>query len=81
MPYITQKRRDIIDDGENPTNAGEIQYLFATVIKDYLDEIDDYSYQDLNDILGAISGCQMEFYREVVVPYEQQKIKLNGGIY
>jgi len=39
------------------------------------------SYQTINDIIGALEGAKMEFYRRVVVPYEDKKIKDNGDVY
>jgi len=39
------------------------------------------NYQNCNDIMGALAGAQMEFYREVVSKYEDKKIKQNGGVY
>ena len=60
-------------------NAGELQYCIAVLIKAFLKP--GYRYKDLNDVMGALAGAQMEFYRVVVVPYEQKKIAENGGVY
>lgn len=38
-------------------------------------------YQTINDILGALSGAQAEFYRRVAAPYEDTKIAANGDVY
>ncbi len=86
MPYIDKYSRSRLDDVNYPLNAGEIQYLIARMINVYLNNhlkmIDgSYKYQDLNDIMGALSGAQMEFYRKVVAPYEELKIRENGGVY
>lgn len=40
-----------------------------------------YTYKDLNDAIGALEACKLEFYRRVIVPYEDQKIKSNGDVY
>ena len=61
------------------SNAGELQYCIAVLLRHYLKP--GYRYQDLNDVMGALAGAQMEFYRVVVVPYEQGKIAANGGVY
>ena len=79
MPYISEPGRYVLDRGADPRNAGEMQYVIAQLVKDYLG--DDYSYQDLNDVMGALAGAQMEFYRKVVAPYEDTKIDENGGVY
>jgi len=39
------------------------------------------SYQTFNDIIGALEGAKLEFYRRVVVRYEEEKIKANGDVY
>ena len=61
------------------TTAGELQYCIAVLLRHYLKP--GYRYQDLNDVMGALAGAQMEFYHEVVTPYEQKKQAENGGVY
>ena len=39
------------------------------------------TYQTMNDIIGALEGAKLEFYRRVVVPYENDKIEQNGDVY
>ena len=85
MPYIDTQARERLVETEQPLNAGEIQYMIAVMIKDYLAYIKTtkgkYRYQDLNDILGALNGANIEFYRRVVAPYENDKIDENGDCY
>lgn len=85
MPYIDQQARDRLKENAQALTAGELQYIFATLIKDYLDRINatrgHYRYQDLNDIMGALNGANLEFYRRVVAPYENDKIDENGDCY
>lgn len=38
-------------------------------------------YQQVNDIVGALEGAKLEFYRRVVSKYEDQKIIQNGDVY
>jgi len=85
MPYIKQEDRqwlvgveDALEDSGVAT-AGEIQYLVALVIKEYLRD-KDLRYQTFNDVLGALAGAEAEFYREVLGPYEDMAIEKNGGI-
>lgn len=83
MPYIKpEDRNDIRDalESVNPVNAGELQYVFAVVLNNYMRDR-EMRYQDLNDIIGALEGAKLEFYRRVVVPYEDTKIKENGDVY
>lgn len=88
MPYIPEEQRDELGGITGamfvcpPQNAGEIQYLIARLIDYYLDGREGGArYQHMNDVMGALAGAQMEFYRCVVAPYEDEKIKENGGVY
>jgi len=80
MPYITKKAREELYD-RDPENAGELQYLIAMMISDYISDKDQYDYQTLNDVMGALAGAQQEFYRKIVAPYEEKKELLNGSVY
>ena len=92
MPYIKSEDRKNIHlekkDGnafdaivvEDINTAGELQYSMAVMFKSYI-ERKGLNYQNCNDIMGALAGAQMEFYREVVSKYEDKKIKQNGGVY
>lgn len=80
VPYIKQECRKALLDGEDPCQPGALNFLITREIKDYLDT-HGLSYQTINDIIGALSCCQQEFYRRVAVPYEEEKIKINGDVY
>jgi len=81
MPYITQARREFINTFTEPAqNAGELNYCLTMEIKAYL-RTKGISYQTFNDIIGALEGAKLEFYRRVVVRYEEEKIKANGDVY
>jgi hypothetical protein len=62
-------------------NAGELQYCFAVLIKAYLMRKAPFRYQEINDVMGALAGAQMEFYRVVVADYESAKCEQNGDVY
>lgn len=85
MPYIKQEDRQYYDllanlpNGSVPVSAGELQYCFALLLKQFIGQ--GYNYQRLNDALGALEGAKLEFYRRVVAPYEDTKITENGDIY
>ena len=80
MPYITQDRKTAITFGDMPETAGELNYEFTLVAKEYLDR-KGISYQHINDVLGALEGAKQEFYRRVAVPYENNKIAVNGDVF
>lgn len=91
MPYIKQTDRaklilpfDSYQDKpviafEEINTAGEIQYAIALIIKSYLAR-KGLNYQHCNDVLGALSGAQMEFYRRTLAPYEDSCIERNGDV-
>jgi hypothetical protein len=84
MPYIAEHRRTELEDGR-PNTPGELNYALTRVSMTYLEDRTlykgDYSYVDLNDIIGAFEAAKLEFYRRVVVPYEEQKRFDNGDVY
>jgi len=80
MPYITKEAREELYD-RDPENAGELQYLIPMMMSDYISDKDQYDYQTLNDVMGALAGAQQEFYRKIVAPYEEKKELLNGSVY
>lgn len=59
---------------------GELNYLFTRLAIMYVERKGE-NYTHLNDVMGALSGAHAEFYRRVVVPYEQKKIALNGDVF
>lgn len=79
MPYITDERRNNVDPME-PQTPGELNYLITQTLLNYL-AYKGTNYTFLNDCLGALSGATLEFYRRVVVPYEEQKLTENGDVY
>lgn len=84
MPYITQDRRDELDADASfldlPENAGELNYLLTVLCREYFVQ-NGGRYQQINDIMGALEGAKLEFYRRVAAPYEDKKIKENGDCY
>ena len=86
MPYITQEDRarfapvEIEISNTPPTTAGELQYLIAVMIGEYLINT-EYRYQNMNDVMGSLAGAQQEFYRRHVGPYVDECIRKNGDVY
>lgn len=79
MPYISRKQRKELET-RLPTDAGELNFLLTTVILEYF-VTNGGRYQQINDVLGALEGARLEFYRRVVSDYEDDKIKENGDVY
>jgi len=85
MPYIKQIDREGLEEFRGvvndtpPRTAGELQYMIAILIKEMFNN-SDKRYQNCNDILGALNGANLEFYRRYVAPYEDQCIFDNGDV-
>ena len=67
MPYIGKGKRTA-ETEQQPQTCGELNYAITMKLIDYLDGM-GRSYQTINDIVGALEGAKLEFYRRVVVPY------------
>ena len=84
MPYISYVARQTVD-AHGPTTPGELNYAITRLLVKYASyahaSIEDISYMTLNDMLGALEGAKLEFYRRIVVPFEEQKLKANGDVY
>ncbi len=83
MPYINPDRRAQLMSplaADFANTPGELNYMFTREIRDYV-EHNGLNYHTINDILGALEGAKLEFYRRVVVPYENVKLTENGDVY
>ena len=80
MPYITRAQRDLLATGIPPSHPGELNYAITKILVQYIDN-HGLSYHVINDILGALEGAKLEFYRRVAVPYENSKLAINGDVY
>lgn len=80
MPYIRKAQKDAVDRGKFPENAGELSYKITSVIVDYI-KCHGTSYKVLNEVLGALEGSKLEFYRRVVADYEDTKKFENGDVF
>jgi hypothetical protein len=81
MPYIKQERRaDVAKNFGVADTAGELNFFITNYITGYyLPE--SPSYSDFNEVVGVLESVKLEFYRRMVAPYEDQKIKENGDVY
>ena len=83
MPYIDKKDRERFTEAlsvlPSAVTAGELNYLLTCICQQYVDD-QKFCYQTLNDVIGALEGCKIEFYRRIVAPYEGVKIAANGDV-
>lgn len=84
MPYIKRETRyDLFKENgsiEIPDTPGELNFMITTLCVNYRDA-KGLSYQTINDVVGALEGAKLEFYRRVAAPYEDTKITENGDVY
>lgn len=80
MPYIKKIDRQELAAGLLPETPGELNYCLTKFVWSYYKD-NEPSYQTINDILGALEGAKLEFYRRVAAPYEDQKRFDNGDVY
>lgn len=78
VPYIRQEDRE--EALAAPRNAGELNFAITMLVQGYLRQ-NGRRYQQINDVVGALEGAKLEFYRRVVAPYEDQKARENGDVY
>lgn len=77
MPYVPPERRAA---GRAMVNPGDLNFRLTTLCVEYL-ATQGRCYQTINDVLGALEGAKLEFYRRVASPYEDTKITQNGDVY
>lgn len=83
MPYVKQEDRTRMWNelsSPNPETPGELNYVLSVFIDRYMQR-KGKNYQTINDIVGALEGAKLEFYRRIAAPYEDQKIIENGDVY
>lgn len=82
MPYIEKRLRMKLmpDSTVEARTPGELNYQIAILIQRYLRH-QGTSYTALNEIVGVLECAKSEFYRRIVVGYEDLKIRENGDVY
>lgn len=82
MPYIPQKLREDLDNGAPPLSAGELNYAITKLCVEYaFATIRPSNYSTFNEVIGVLECAKQEFYRRIVVLYEDEKKELNGDVY
>lgn len=90
MPYIKQEKREEIIQEDYDTGydtirgdyidcAGDLNFTFTWLIKRYIEK-KGFTYQTINDIIGALEGAKLEFYRREVAGLEMRKCEENGDV-
>lgn len=87
MPYIKMEDRgkyeellekliDIMKSLPVERIDGELNYVITRILK----ESYPLRYFNLNRAMGVLECAKLEFYRRVVAPYEDIKIKESGDV-
>jgi len=85
MPYIKKDLRLKFEHALDSiaradiNDAGELNYLVTMIFRLYCAMHGD-CYQTFNDVLGAMEGSKLEFYRRYISDYEDEKINNNGDL-
>lgn len=91
MPYIKEEfRKELnthIDDfankiielhqKHNQTRDGLLNYSLTRLFNQVYA---DARYHDLNELIGMLECCKLEYYRKYAAPYEDLKEKENGAV-
>lgn len=78
MPYIPNADRNAAQF--TPRSPGELNYAICRLLVGYVGR-KGKDYTSMNDCLGALEGAKLEFYRRIVIPYENKKREENGDVY
>lgn len=78
MPYIEKSERARAE--QKPFTAGELNYSICRLILAYQGR-KGKNYATINDILGALSGATLEYYRREVAGYEDKARDRNGEVF
>ena len=81
MPYVKKEdRKNVRIDIEGDLTEGMLNFAITQLILKYLKQHGE-SYKTFNSIVGVLECAKQEFYRRMIAPYEDKKIKENGDVY
>lgn len=64
-------------------SAGQMNYLITRMLYLWMPRKDDgsVSYDGLSDVIKTLECAKLEFYRRIIGPYENFKMRENGEVY
>ncbi len=95
MPYIKKDTRELLDEpinqlvmllkAESRENAdniwGMLNYIISVLVhRGVMGRFTEWHYHLMNNVMGVLGSVTSEFYRRVVVPYEEMKIIIAGDL-
>ena len=81
MPYIDNKSRMRLEDGAEPENPGELNYIITCLVDQYLAAKGGLRYANINEVIGVLECSKLELYRRVAALYEDKKMVESGDVY
>ena len=84
MPYIKPVRKEVLQPlvdqlARRCYDAGDFTYVIYALATKMLNDLGK-NYKNLSGVVGCMECAKTEFYRRIVAPYEDQKIKENGDV-
>ena len=73
-------QREALAQGGQPESPGGLNYQISKVVAEYV-RTNTLCYNTINDVIGALEGAKLEFYRRIAAPYEDAKLQQNGDVF
>jgi hypothetical protein len=83
MPYVDYATKEALKDYPDCDilGVGELTYMLTIVCKHYMDSEAPKTYAKHAEVIAALENTKLEFYRRIVAPYEDDKIRANGDVW
>lgn len=84
MPYIKDERRELFDDlirkiKNRINDKGDLNYVISELTAQLILET-GISYTNISNWIDGVHGAERELTRQLLNPYEDQKIMENGQL-
>ncbi len=86
MPYIKEEKRQLYAKAlaelaselrDQNTESGDVVYCIYWLLKQLYGE---GNFELRSDALKVLEAAKLEYYRRIMAPYEDRKIKENGDV-
>ncbi len=86
MPYIKEERRKLYQQSltdlastlrDRQTESGDVVYCVYWLLKQLYG---DGNFDLKSDALRVLEAAKLEYYRRILAPYEDAKIRENGDV-
>lgn len=85
MPYIKRGKRENLDHSiaalvSHASASGDYAYIYFRLLANSAHALAPKSFAGFAAAMGILEAAKAEFYRRVVVPYEEERMKENGDV-